>query len=249
MQAYDLYRDISQRTQGDVYIGVVGPVRTGKSTFIKQFMDKLVLPNMTGEYMRERANDELPQSAAGKTVMTTEPKFIPDEAVQISVGECGHVNVRMIDCVGYMVPEAMGDTENGEVRMVHTPWSEEAVPFEKAAETGTRKVIAEHSTIGVLVTTDGSFGDIPRENYLEAEARIAKELTEIGKPFVVDSHWDIGALCFFDSAGDDRSEQIQLPRKRKRWRLSWRKNTPLPSRSLTVRRSTGRISHTFFVWC
>lgn len=181
----DIYRDIAARTGGDIYIGVVGPVRTGKSTFIKKFMETVVIPNIQGEHDRIRARDELPQSAGGRTVMTTEPKFIPDEAVQISVGECGRVNVRMIDCVGYMVPEAMGNTENGETRMVHTPWSEQPVPFEEAAETGTRKVINEHSTIGVLVTTDGSFGDIPRENYIESEERVARELTEIGKPFVV----------------------------------------------------------------
>ncbi len=181
----DIYRDIAARTGGDIYIGVVGPVRTGKSTFIKKFMETVVIPNIQGEHDRTRARDELPQSAGGRTVMTTEPKFIPDEAVQIAVGECGRVNVRMIDCVGYMVPEAMGNTENGEVRMVHTPWSDDPVPFEVAAETGTRKVIDEHSTIGVLVTTDGSFGDIPRENYLEAEERVARELTAIGKPFVV----------------------------------------------------------------
>jgi len=164
---------------------VVGPVRTGKSTFIKKFMETAVIPNIQGEHDRTRARDELPQSAGGRTVMTTEPKFIPDEAVQIPVGECGRVNVRMIDCVGYMVPDAMGNTENGAVRMVHTPWSEEPLPFEEAAETGTRKVIEEHSTIGVLVTTDGSFGDIPRENYLMAEERVARELTAIGKPFAV----------------------------------------------------------------
>jgi len=181
----DIYRDIAARTGGDIYIGVVGPVRTGKSTFIKKFMETAVIPNIQGEHDRTRARDELPQSAGGRTVMTTEPKFIPDEAVQIPVGECGRVNVRMIDCVGYMVPDAMGNTENGAVRMVHTPWSEEPLPFEEAAETGTRKVIEEHSTIGVLVTTDGSFGDIPRENYLMAEERVARELTAIGKPFAV----------------------------------------------------------------
>ncbi len=185
MTSADIYRDIAARTGGDIYIGVVGPVRTGKSTFIKKFMETAVIPNIQGEHDRTRARDELPQSAGGRTVMTTEPKFIPDDAVQIPVGECGKVNVRMIDCVGYMVPDAMGNTENGAVRMVHTPWSEEPLPFEEAAETGTRKVIEEHSTIGILVTTDGSFGDIPRENYIEAEQRVARELTAIGKPFAV----------------------------------------------------------------
>ncbi len=181
----DIYRDIAARTGGDIYIGVVGPVRTGKSTFIKKFMETAVIPNIQGEHDRIRARDELPQSAGGRTVMTTEPKFIPDEAVQIQVGECGRVNVRMIDCVGYMVSEAIGNTENGAVRMVQTPWSDEPLPFEEAAQIGTRKVIDEHSTIGILVTTDGSFGDIPRENYIEAEERVARELTAIGKPFAV----------------------------------------------------------------
>jgi len=185
MTGSEIYRDIANRTGGDIYIGVVGPVRTGKSTFIKRFMETVVIPEIAGEHDRARARDELPQSAGGRTVMTTEPKFIPDESVQITVGECGRVNVRMIDCVGYLVPEAIGSTENGETRMVHTPWSEEPVPFDVAAETGTRKVIMEHSTIGMLVTTDGSFGDIPRANYVEAEERAARELTAIGKPFAV----------------------------------------------------------------
>jgi len=185
MTSAEIYRDIATRTGGDIYIGVVGPVRTGKSTFIKKFMETVVIPEIHSEYDRTRARDELPQSAGGRTVMTTEPKFIPDEAVQITVGECGRVNVRMIDCVGYLVPDAIGNTENGTPRMVHTPWSEEAVPFDIAAETGTRKVITEHSTIGMLVTSDGSFGDIPRESYVEAEERVARELNEIGKPFAV----------------------------------------------------------------
>lgn len=185
MTGSEIYRDIATRTGGDIYIGVVGPVRTGKSTFIKKFMETVVIPNIAGEHDKKRARDELPQSAGGRTVMTTEPKFIPDEAVQISVGDCGRVNVRMIDCVGYLVPDAIGNTENGTPRMVHTPWSEEAVPFDEAAETGTRKVILEHSTIGMLVTTDGTFGDIPRDSYLEAEERVAREMQAIGKPFAV----------------------------------------------------------------
>ena len=185
MTGTEIYRDIATRTGGDIYIGVVGPVRTGKSTFIKKFMETVVIPNIAGEHDKIRARDELPQSAGGRTVMTTEPKFIPDEAVQITVGDCGRVNVRMIDCVGYLVPDAIGNTENGTPRMVNTPWSEEAVPFDVAAETGTRKVITEHSTIGMLVTTDGTFGDIPRESYLEAEERVAREMQAIGKPFAV----------------------------------------------------------------
>lgn len=185
MTSSEIYRDIAARTGGDIYIGVVGPVRTGKSTFIKRFMETVVIPAIPGEHDRTRARDELPQSAGGRTVMTAEPKFIPDEAVQIAVGESGRVQVRMIDCVGYMIPDAMGNMEDGTPRMVHTPWSEEAIPFDEAAEMGTRKVIMEHSTIGMLVTTDGSFGDIARENYIEAEERVARELTAIGKPFAV----------------------------------------------------------------
>ncbi|MBQ4042777.1 MAG: stage IV sporulation protein A [Clostridia bacterium] len=185
MTSTQIYRDIAARTGGNIYIGVVGPVRTGKSTFIKRFMESVVIPNITGENEKNRARDELPQSAGGRTVMTTEPKFIPDEAVRIEVEDCGQVNVRMIDCVGYLVPEALGNLENGEPRMVHTPWSQEPIPFEEAAETGTRKVITDHSTIGMLVTSDGSFGDIPRQNYVEAEERAARELTAIGKPFAV----------------------------------------------------------------
>ena len=185
MTGSEIYRDIATRTGGDIYIGVVGPVRTGKSTFIKKFMETVVIPNIQGEHDKVRARDELPQSAGGRTVMTTEPKFIPDEAVQITVGECGQVNVRMIDCVGYLVPDAIGNTENGTPRMVHTPWSEEPLPFDEAAEMGTRKVITDHSTIGMLLTSDGSFGDIPRESYIDAEQRVAREMQAIGKPFAV----------------------------------------------------------------
>lgn len=180
-----IYRDIAGRTGGNVYIGVVGPVRTGKSTFIKRFMESLVLPNIAEGYSRDRARDELPQSAAGKTVMTTEPKFIPDEAVEITPGGVGRLRVRMIDCVGYVVPEALGVLEEGQPRLVRTPWSEEPVPFIEAAERGTRKVICEHSTVGMVVTTDGSIGEIPREAYVEAEERVVRELQELGKPFAV----------------------------------------------------------------
>lgn len=180
-----VYRDIAERTGGDIYIGVVGPVRTGKSTFIKRFMEELVLPNITGGYSRERARDELPQSAAGKTVMTTEPKFIPDEAVPVTLGDSGTLRVRMIDCVGYIVPDALGAVENDRPRMVHTPWQEDPVPFIEAAEEGTRKVICDHSTIGMVVTTDGTIGEIPRASYEEAEARVVGELRALGKPFAV----------------------------------------------------------------
>lgn len=180
-----IYTDIAQRTGGDIYIGVVGPVRSGKSTFIKRFMDTLVVPNISNEYDRERARDELPQSAAGRTVMTTEPKFIPDEAVEISIADCAHFKVRMIDCVGYIVPEALGHVEEGNPRMVMTPWSASPMPFEQAAEYGTKKVINDHSTIGVVVTTDGSIGDIPRRSYVEAERSVVGEMKAINKPFVI----------------------------------------------------------------
>ncbi len=185
MAEHSIYQDIAQRTGGDIYIGVVGPVRTGKSTFIKRFMEALVLPNITESYSRERARDEMPQSAAGKTVMTTEPKFIPDEAVSINIDNCSRFKVKMVDCVGYIVPEALGTIEDGHPRMVRTPWRDEPVPFVEAAEMGTHKVITEHSTIGMLVTTDGSIGDISRQSYVEAEERIVGELKEMGKPFAV----------------------------------------------------------------
>lgn len=181
----NIYHDIAVRTGGNIYVGVVGPVRTGKSTFIKRFMESLVIPNIKDEYERERAKDEMPQSAAGKTVMTTEPKFVPDEAVEISVSDGATMRVKMVDCVGYIVPEAMGHIENGQARMVNTPWSDEPMPFREAAELGTRKVICDHATIGMVVTTDGSIGEIPRESYVEAEGRVISELKEQGKPFAI----------------------------------------------------------------
>ena len=180
-----IYRDIATRTQGDIYIGVVGPVRTGKSTFIKRFMDTLVLPNIEEEYKRERANDELPQSSAGKTIMTTEPKFIPEDAAEIALPDNAQLKVRMIDCVGYIVPSSIGYIEGDTPRMVKTPWYENEIPFNMAAEIGTKKVISEHSTIGLVITTDGSISDIPREEYKEAEERVINELKSINKPFVV----------------------------------------------------------------
>lgn len=181
----DIYRDIAQRTGGDIYIGVVGPVRTGKSTFIKQFMETLVIPNISQEAKRERATDELPQSAGGKTIMTTEPKFVPEEAVRITLSEGAECAVRLIDCVGYIVPSSLGYIEDEAPRMVKTPWFDEAVPFNMAAELGTQKVIAEHSTVGLVVTTDGSVTDIPREEYAAAEERVISELQGLGKPFIV----------------------------------------------------------------
>lgn len=182
---YDIYRDINARTGGEIYIGVVGPVRTGKSTFIKRFMDLLVIPNIEDTNSRERAIDELPQSAAGKTVMTTEPKFIPKEAAQIQIADDISLKVRMIDCVGYMVEGALGHIENEQERMVKTPWFDYEIPFTQAAEIGTKKVINEHSSIGIVVTTDGSIGELSRENYLVAEEKTIEELKKIGKPFVV----------------------------------------------------------------
>ncbi len=185
MAKNDIYKDIAARTGGDIYIGVVGPVRTGKSTFIKKFMEKIVLPNIKDNFVKDRANDEMPQSASGRTVMTTEPKFIPDEAVEITLDDNVSFKIKLVDCVGYLVEGALGHFEDGEPRMVMTPWSKERMPFEKAAETGTKKVIEEHSTIGVLITTDGSICDIPRESYIEAEKKAVSQLKAINKPFVI----------------------------------------------------------------
>ncbi len=180
-----IYSDIARRTDGNIYLGVVGPVRSGKSTFISKLMNTVIIPNIKDDFRRERANDELPQSSAGKTIMTTEPKFVPEEAVTITVEDGVQMNVRLIDCVGYIVPSAIGYIENEAPRMVATPWFDEEIPFNMAAEVGTRKVITEHSTIGIVVTTDGSITDIPRNEYEEAEQRIIAELQEINKPFVV----------------------------------------------------------------
>ncbi|WP_067836554.1 stage IV sporulation protein A [Amphibacillus sediminis] len=185
MEKVDIFKDISKRTNGDIYLGVVGAVRTGKSTFIKKFMEKVVLPNMRDEGDRARAQDELPQSAAGKTIMTTEPKFVPNQAVHLEVDEGLGVNVRLVDCVGYTVNSAQGFEDENGPRMIHTPWYEEPIPFHEAAEIGTRKVIQEHSTIGVVITTDGSIGEIPRQDFVEAESRIVEELKEVGKPFIM----------------------------------------------------------------
>ncbi|MBR3752570.1 MAG: stage IV sporulation protein A [Ruminiclostridium sp.] len=180
-----IYQDIATRTAGDIYIGVVGPARTGKSTFIKRFMETMVLPNIPDAYRRERARDELPQSGSGRTVMTAEPKFVPEEAVAVDMEGGGAFSVRLIDCVGYLVPGAVGQLEDDLPRMVRTPWFPEEIPMAEAAEIGTRKVIAEHSTIGIVVTTDGSITDIPREAYQEAEERVISELKALGKPFLI----------------------------------------------------------------
>lgn len=199
----NIYSDIALRTQGDIYIGVVGPVRTGKSTFIKRFMDTMVIPNIDGDYQKERARDELPQSAAGRTIMTTEPKFVPEEAVTLTMDDNVQFRVRLIDCVGYIVPSSVGYIEEDQPRMVHTPWYNEEIPFNMAAEIGTKKVICEHSTIGLVVTTDGSISSIPREEYEEAEERVIEELKSLSKPFVV----------LLNSETPSASETIQLASK------------------------------------
>lgn len=185
MEKYDIYNDISTRTGGDIYIGVVGPVRTGKSTFITKFMETLVLPNINNKLQKKIATDEMPQSADGKTIMTTQPKFIPANAVKVQFKNKSSANVRLVDCVGYLVEGAVGHEEENKPRLVKTPWSDEEIPFEKSAEIGTRKVIEEYSTIGVVVTTDGSIGEIPRENYIPAEERVIQELKGLNKPFII----------------------------------------------------------------
>lgn len=185
MYDYDVYKDIQMRTNGEIYLGIVGPVRTGKSTFIKQFMDMLVIPNIKDVHNKERAIDELPQSANGKIIMTTEPKFIPKEAVEINLDNNINMKVRLIDCVGYMVDGALGHEEDNKERMVKTPWFHSEIPFVKAAEIGTKKVINDHSTVGILITTDGSFSELEREAYVSAEEKTVEELKNIGKPFVI----------------------------------------------------------------
>ena len=203
MENINVYEDIAKRTDGDIYVGVVGPVRTGKSTFIKRFMDLLVIPNIENEYKKERATDELPQSASGRTIMTTEPKFVPNEAVEITIGNNIKLKTRLVDCVGYLVNNAIGYLEDDMPRMVKTPWSETEMPFEQAAEIGTKKVIEEHSTIGIVMTTDGSFTDIPRQDYIEAEERVITELKSLNKPFVI----------VLNSAYPNSEESIELAKK------------------------------------
>ncbi|KYH35930.1 stage IV sporulation protein A [Clostridium tepidiprofundi DSM 19306] len=200
METFDIYKDIAERTQGDIYVGVVGPVRTGKSTFIKRFMDLMVIPKIDNPHKRERAKDELPQSASGKSIHTTEPKFVPNEAVEISLDEESKFKVRMVDCVGYIVKSALGYKEGEKPRMVRTPWYDYDIPFEEAAEIGTKKVINEHSTIGIVVTTDGSITDINREDYIEAEERVINELKEINKPFMI----------ILNTANSDSEETLKI---------------------------------------
>lgn len=185
MESFDIYKDIAERTQGDIYVGVVGPVRTGKSTFIKKFMELMVLPNISNPHKKQRAKDELPQSGSGKSIHTMEPKFIPNEAIDININENTKFKVRMVDCVGYIVDGALGYMENQSPKMVTTPWYDYEIPFEEAAELGTKKVINEHSTIGLVVTTDGSITDIDREEYVKTEERVINELKSINKPFIV----------------------------------------------------------------
>ncbi len=185
MAQFDLYNDIAQRTDGEIYIGVVGPVRTGKSTFIQKFLDMMVLPNVENQHRRQRIMDEMPQSGAGRTIMTMQPNFVPNEAVELSLDGAMSAKVRLVDCVGYLVEGATGQTDENGPRMVKTPWDEKDIPFAEAAEIGTKRVIKDHSTIGIVVTTDGSITDIPRTSYVHSEERVVKELKELGKPFVL----------------------------------------------------------------
>lgn len=205
MERFDIFRDITQRTGGDIYIGVVGPVRTGKSTFIRRFLEHLVLPRVTDPDERQRLVDSMPQPAAGRTIMTTEPKFVPEDGVGIVINDNIHMNVRMVDCVGYTVPGALGYEEDGMPRMVLTPWYEYEVPFGEAAEMGTRKVIADHSTLGIVVTTDGSIAEIPRDAYIDAEQRVISELKALDKPFIV----LVNTTRPYDQATRDLCEELE----------------------------------------
>ncbi len=206
-----IYGDIAKRSGGDIYIGVVGPVRTGKSTFIKQFMKTMVIPRMEDGYQKDRALDELPQSSSGRTIMTTEPKFIPEEGALIRLEDAGKLTVRLIDCVGYVVPSAYGYIENEQPRLVQTPWFDHPVPFNMAAEIGTKKVITEHSNIGIVVTTDGSVADIPLKEYEMAESRVIEELKELQKPFVVLLNCVDPNAPTANALAREKSERYQVP--------------------------------------
>ena len=211
MDQNTLYRDIAGRCGGDIYMGVVGPVRTGKSTFIKRFMELLVLPNIGDEAARARATDDLPQSGGGRTIMTTQPRFVPDEAAEIQLKDAAAARVRLVDCVGYLVPGALGLEEGGESRMVRTPWYDHDIPFEEAAETGTRRVIREHATIGMVVTTDGSVVELPRSAYEAAEERVVRELKALGKPFVVALNTRAPASAQAQRLRDELAEKYGVP--------------------------------------
>ena len=213
-QEFDLYRDIAERTDGDVYIGVVGPVRTGKSTFITRFMEQLVLPRIPQGARRDRIADELPQSGSGRTIMTTQPAFVPNEAVNVPLSDQASVRLRMVDSVGYLVPGALGTAEHEAARMVHTPWQAQAMPFEQAAEMGTRKVMRDHATIGLVITTDGTVTDLPRSAYVDAENRVVQELKSLGKPFVLvlnsSSPRSVDALALRDSLEEQYAVPVML---------------------------------------
>lgn len=212
MEKYDIFRDIAERTEGDIYLGVSGGVRTGKSTFIKRFMELMVIPGIENVHEKERARDELPQSGNGKTIMTTEPKFVPNEAVEVEIGPNLRVKVRLVDCVGYRVEGALGyEDEAGNQRMVSTPWFDDPIPFEEAAEIGTRKVISEHSTIGLVITTDGTITDIPRESFIPAEERVVEELKEINRPFLVVLNSTIPESEETIQLADELAEKYDVP--------------------------------------
>lgn len=211
METTEILKNIGERTGGDIYLGIVGPVRVGKSTFIKKFMEQAVIPYIEDEYEKGRMIDELPQSGEGKTIMTTEPKFVPNNAATIAFDDGFTVKVRLVDCVGFVIPEAKGYKDENGMRMVRTPWYDEAIPFNEAAKTGTQKVIQDHSTIGIVITTDGSIADLPRDSYIEAEAEVIDELTQIGKPFIIIVNSKDPSSIQCRSVVDKLKEKTQVP--------------------------------------